>query len=172
MFAAEKDASSAPGPRWCIATPTLRIRALPSTDGEIIDKIPYGVQVHVLGERSEEQTIGRKTGRWVEVQFHGKHGYAFDAFLSEKEPTVTIKGIEKKTAALVNSVKQQEDHCSIEFVDAAGTTFVETARSADVCRRALLGKRVKLLYTLNKACTHSDSCPKIILDDLQVLPFR
>ena len=171
IYAADQRVSY-PATRWCIATPTLRVRSLPSTEGEITDKIPYGVQVLVLGEESDQQTIGGKTGRWVEIEFHGRLGYAFDAFFSSQEPTIKVEGIEKKTAALVNGFIKDENHCGIELVDGQGKAFVETANSVDLCNDELLGKRVKISYEPNTVCKKGNSCPKITIHELNVIPLR
>ncbi|MCP4399368.1 MAG: SH3 domain-containing protein [bacterium] len=171
IYAADQH-TSYPMTQWCIAFPVLRVRDMPSTEGDIVDKIPYGTSAIVLGEKSAKETISGKTGRWVEIQFRGRQGYAFDAFFSAKEPAMTVEGLEKKTAALVNSFKIEQDRCDIELVDAKGKAFFETADSAELCKDELPGKRVKISYGPNKACQKGSSCPAVSIHDIQVIPLR
>ena len=168
IYATDQSASY-PATRWCIATPTLRVRSLPSIEGKIIDKIPYGAKVLVLGEKSAKETISGKTGVWVEIQFHGRQGYVFDAFFSPKEPTVNIEGAEKKTAALVNSFEKDKARCEIELVDGQGKAFFETANSVELCHDEFLGKRVKISYGPSNAC---NSCPAVTIHEMIVIPLQ
>ena len=63
----------------------LNLRKEPSTRSKILSSIPKGTFLKVMGKLEELETVGGLTGYWVFVEFGGKEGYVFDAYL-EYEP--------------------------------------------------------------------------------------
>lgn len=60
----------------------LALRSEPNSEmGYRITQIPDGASVSVAGCQSFSVKIGRRTGRWCQVEYGGQSGWAFDAFL-------------------------------------------------------------------------------------------
>jgi hypothetical protein len=60
----------------------LALRSEPNSEtGYRIAQIPDGASVNVAGCQSFSVKIGRRTGRWCQVEYGGQSGWAFDAFL-------------------------------------------------------------------------------------------
>ncbi len=59
----------------------LRLRKSASTKSNPVAIIPSGELVEILETEKQMKTIGRKTGRWCRVDWRGKKGWLFDAFL-------------------------------------------------------------------------------------------
>ncbi len=60
----------------------LALRSEPNSEtGYRITQIPDGASVNVTGCQSFSVKIGRRTGRWCQVEYGGQSGWAFDAFL-------------------------------------------------------------------------------------------
>lgn len=60
----------------------LNLRDKPATTGKLIVTIPYRTEVSVLKYEGDEVTIQGRKGRWAQIQYQNKTGYAFSGFLS------------------------------------------------------------------------------------------
>jgi hypothetical protein len=60
----------------------LALRNQPDADhGERIAKIPHGAEVEILNCEKAAVTIGGRNGRWCQVDYNGRTGWVFDAWL-------------------------------------------------------------------------------------------
>ncbi len=64
-----------------IANPALNIRSSPDVTGKVIAKAKKGSTVIFIKGASNKQSVAGKKGYWVEIEYEGKTGYVFDAFL-------------------------------------------------------------------------------------------
>ncbi|MEL6635879.1 MAG: SH3 domain-containing protein [Bacteroidota bacterium] len=81
-----------------VAVNGLKLRSKPSLRGKVIDKIPFGQRIEILGERhygrdtlasdyriyyaeSEEYYEPLLSGHWVKARYDEQEGYVFSAFL-------------------------------------------------------------------------------------------
>lgn len=64
-----------------IAEPTLVVRDAPDVSGDKLGNVPYGGKIKVLEWLGAQESIGGRQGQWVKVQWQGKTGYVFDAFI-------------------------------------------------------------------------------------------
>ncbi len=61
----------------------LALRSLPDADrGERILRIPHGAEVEIANCEKTQVTIGGRTGRWCQVEYSGRIGWVFDAWLN------------------------------------------------------------------------------------------
>lgn len=60
----------------------LNLRDKPATTGKLIVTIPYRTEVSVLKLEGSEVTIQGRKGRWAQIEYQNKTGYAFSGFLS------------------------------------------------------------------------------------------
>ena len=60
----------------------LNLRALPSTESDIIAKIPDGTEVELYYRDNELATIGSQSGYWVKINFNDTVGFVFSTYLS------------------------------------------------------------------------------------------
>lgn len=60
----------------------LNLRDKPATTGKLIVTIPYRTEVSVLKYEGDEVTIQGRKGRWAQIEYQNKTGFAFSGFLS------------------------------------------------------------------------------------------
>ena len=72
---------------------TLNLRATPSTNGNILARIPYGTEVPA--EKIDDI--------WAKVRYDGKEGYVMHKFLSTEEPASTVS--KESLQKIYNSLK-------------------------------------------------------------------
>lgn len=60
----------------------LNLRSLPSTDSDVIAKIPDGTEVQLYYRDNELSTIGSQSGYWVKVNFNDTVGFVFSTYLA------------------------------------------------------------------------------------------
>lgn len=60
----------------------LNLRDKPATTGKLLVTIPYRTELTVIKHEGEEVTIQGRKGRWAQIQYQNKTGYAFSGFLS------------------------------------------------------------------------------------------
>lgn len=75
--------------RWVTAIDGLRLRQAPEVAGPVLTAIPWGSRVALLSEKDPVIELSGKRGKWSEVQWEGKKGWAFGGFLSAKKPAET-----------------------------------------------------------------------------------
>ncbi len=59
----------------------LNLRSLPSTDSDVISKIPDGAEVQLFYKDDEVINIGGQSGSWVKIAYEGKKGFVFSTYL-------------------------------------------------------------------------------------------
>lgn len=64
-----------------IAKPSLVVRNLPDVTGKKIGNVPYGGKVKFVDVSSGRESIGGRKGRWFKIEWKGKTGFVFNAFL-------------------------------------------------------------------------------------------
>lgn len=60
----------------------VRLRSLPSTQGQVLTKLAQGDELTILGITYENETVGDASGRWVEVRHGDFHGWVFSPFVA------------------------------------------------------------------------------------------
>ena len=60
----------------------LNLRDKPATTGKLLVTIPYRTEVSVLKYEGADVTIQGRKGRWAQIEYQNKTGYAFSGFLS------------------------------------------------------------------------------------------
>ncbi len=60
----------------------LALRSIPDAElGERILRIPHGAEVEINNCEKTQVTFGGRTGRWCQVEYAGRTGWVFDAWL-------------------------------------------------------------------------------------------
>lgn len=65
-----------------IVKPAVVMRDKPNISGKLVGKIPFGKDAAVVEEAPEQVTLMGVTGKWTHVDFEGKRGWVFGAFLA------------------------------------------------------------------------------------------
>jgi hypothetical protein len=61
----------------------LALRSEPSSDyGERLAQIPHGAKINVVSCDSDKITIGSRRGSWCLIEWSGRAGWVFDAWLT------------------------------------------------------------------------------------------
>lgn len=91
----------------------LNIRSRANTNGKVIGELKNGSLIKVTGRVSSRTREGGKSGYWVAVNYRGRTGYAFDAFLtpiSEKRVvTASVLFVRSRpdvTSAIIDKLKK------------------------------------------------------------------
>ncbi|MFZ1704886.1 MAG: SH3 domain-containing protein [Saprospiraceae bacterium] len=88
---------------------TLRLRSQPSESAKVIDNIPDGTTLDVIGFSEQYEEINGEKAKWCNVIYNGKNGWAWGGFLENKvndkiEGTNNlVEEINAKLASLYNS---------------------------------------------------------------------
>ena len=69
------------GDLYVLAVSGLNLRESPDLNGKVVAKVPFGQKVKFLEDTGQELTVGNLSGHWTKVQYQGKVGYLFDAYL-------------------------------------------------------------------------------------------
>lgn len=64
----------------------LNLRAEPSTNSRVVEKLDHADEVEVIQVMSESKEIDFRNSNWIEVDAYGKKGYLFGGYLSAVEP--------------------------------------------------------------------------------------
>lgn len=81
--APETPGAAAAGDKFSVAVKDgLNLRDKPATTGKLIVTIPYRTEVSVLKYEGADVTIQGRKGRWAQIEYQNKTGYAFSGFLS------------------------------------------------------------------------------------------
>lgn len=59
----------------------LNLRSLPSTDSDVIAKIPDGESVKLYYKDTELVSVGGENGYWVKIQYQDIVGFVFSTYL-------------------------------------------------------------------------------------------
>lgn len=80
---AETPGAAAAGDKFSVAVKDgLNLRDKAATTGKLIVTIPYRTEVSVIKYEGDEVTIQGRKGRWAQIAYQNKTGYAFSGFLS------------------------------------------------------------------------------------------
>jgi hypothetical protein len=73
-----------PGAQYYVLASKLNMRARPELGADLVASIPYGAQVTIAAEAGPGVPLTSEgmPGQWVAVDFSGRSGYVFDAYLS------------------------------------------------------------------------------------------
>lgn len=79
----QQTASYAGGGEWYQSTaePTLIVRAAPNVTGAKVDNVPINGKVKVIKHTGKKDSIGGRSGEWVQIEWKNSTGFVFDAFL-------------------------------------------------------------------------------------------
>ncbi|MEM7184876.1 MAG: SH3 domain-containing protein [Spirochaetota bacterium] len=69
--------------KYVTSSSGLVLRQKPKRRSNRITTLPYASKVEILQEFGEEKTISGATGKWLQVRYKGKKGWAFGGFLVE-----------------------------------------------------------------------------------------
>lgn len=98
------------------AKPSLRIRSSSSETAAVVGSVPDGGRIKVLRTVSATTTAGGRNGQWMEVEYQGKTGYAFSAFLTPlsdwrrvtAQPHLNVRSAPDVTGKVIVAVKNGE----------------------------------------------------------------
>lgn len=75
--------NAAAGDKFTVAVKDgLNLRDKPATTGKLLVTIPYRTEVSVLKYEGADVTVQGRKGRWAQIEYQNKTGYAFSGFLS------------------------------------------------------------------------------------------
>lgn len=98
-----KKADEAPANRWVISIDGLKLRAMPDARSTVVADIPYLAEVKFEKVTGEVVDIHGILGKWSEITYQGKKGFAFGGFLSDTRPETPAPGSD---ADLINFAKK------------------------------------------------------------------
>ncbi len=124
------------------AKPNLVVRDKPDVTGAKVGNIPTGGKVKVLSVTERKDSIGGRDGKWVKIEWQGKTGYVFNAFLDKLKTTSNVTATPSKDPVpstsktmLTGRISSFEcgDNCYLTIIEASGTehTGLCTASACD-----------------------------------------
>ena len=151
-------ASDSIGLGWykAIAKPNLVVRATPSVTGEKMGNVPVDGKVNVVAATGKADSIGGRDGQWVKIQWQGKEGYVFSAFISKlgSGDSASSKPSKASSKTLTGKISGYEcgDNCYLTVKDSQGTEHsgLCTASACDKWNEnaempaSFIGKKVKV----------------------------
>jgi uncharacterized protein len=151
-------ASDSVGLGWykAIAKPNLVVRATPSVTGEKMGNVPVDGKVNVVAATGKADSIGGRDGQWVKIQWQGKEGYVFSAFISKlgSGDSASSKSSKASSKTLTGKISGYEcgDNCYLTVKDSQGTEHsgLCTASACDKWNEnaempaSFIGKKVKV----------------------------
>ncbi|WGZ90444.1 MAG: SH3 domain-containing protein [Candidatus Thiocaldithrix dubininis] len=140
-----------------LAKPNLVVRLTPSVTGEKMGNVPVDGKVNVIATTGKADSIGGREGQWVKIQWQGKEGYVFSAFiskLSSNSESSTRKPSKSTSKTLSGKIAAYEcgDNCYLTIKDSQGTEHsgLCTASACDKWNEnaempsSFIGKKVKI----------------------------
>ena len=107
------------------AKPSLVVRATPSVTGEKMGNVPVDGKVNVIATTGKADSIGGREGQWVKIQWQGKEGYVFSAFITKLSgnESATSKPSKATSKSLTGKISGYEcgDNCYLTIKDSQGT---------------------------------------------------
>lgn len=123
---AATSASSSTASHWhqVNAKPHLNVRSAASERAGVVGTVPDGGKVNVLRVVSAATVAGGHSGQWVEIDYQGRAGYAFDAFLIPlddwrrvtAQPHLNVRSAPDVTGGVAFTVKNGEQVKVLERV--------------------------------------------------------
>lgn len=79
----QQTATYAGGGEWYQSTaePSLTVRDSPNVTGAKVDNVPINGKVKVIKRTGKNDSIGGRSGEWVQIEWKNSTGFVFDAFL-------------------------------------------------------------------------------------------
>lgn len=79
----QQTATYAGGGEWYQSTaePSLVVRDSPNVTGPKVDNVPINGKVKVIKRTGKKDSIGGRSGEWVQIEWKNSTGFVFDAFL-------------------------------------------------------------------------------------------
>ncbi len=72
--------------RWGVVTSNyLRMRARPSESAEVVEGLPRGTVVEIIGSSETQETVEGQKAHWLQLNIEGLRGWAFGAYLQVAE---------------------------------------------------------------------------------------
>ena len=140
-----------------IAKPSLVVRTTPTVTGEKMGNVPVDGKVNVIAATGKADSIGGRDGQWVKIQWQGKEGYVFSAFISKlgsHESSANSKPSKTTSKSLTGKIAAYEcgDNCYLTIKDSQGTEHsgLCTASACDKWNEnaempnSFIGKKVKV----------------------------
>ena len=82
------------GSRWGVVTSNyLRMRARPSESAEVVEGLPRGTVVEIIGTGETQGTIEGQKAYWLQLNVEGLRGWAFGAYLQVAESRARAQAI-------------------------------------------------------------------------------
>lgn len=82
------------GSRWGVVTSNyLRMRARPSESAEVVEGLPRGTVVEIIGTSETQVTIEGQRAYWLQLNMEGLRGWAFGAYVQVAESRVRAQAI-------------------------------------------------------------------------------
>lgn len=82
------------GSRWGVVTSNyLRMRARPSESAEVVEGLPRGTVVEIIGTSETQETLEGQKAHWLQLNIEGLRGWAFGAYLQVAESRVRAQAI-------------------------------------------------------------------------------
>ena len=145
MTACKKEAIET---RMIAAKSGLVLRSAPNPDAEKILLMPYGANVEILdNSKHPETTMGTAKGRWMEVRFQEKEGFAFSGYMLPKEELFCMN----------SGGKMENETCRIKWIEdikKSGYHF-----SPDACTAGVSLKTDGKVYYSGMNCLMNNGSP-------------
>lgn len=92
LILASVTASSCARSAWVNEESGLKMRKVPSQEGEVLCVVPYDAEVPVFEEIRDAVELYGAKGKWTKVKWSGWEGWVFGGFLSAVSPEKEIEG--------------------------------------------------------------------------------
>ena len=80
--------------RWGVVTSNyLRMRARPSESAEVVEGLPRGTVVEIIGTSEAPATVEGQKAYWLELNVAGLRGWAFGGYLEVAESRARAQAI-------------------------------------------------------------------------------
>ena len=82
------------GSRWGVVTSNyLRMRGRPSESAEVVEGLPRGTVVEIIGTSDSQETVGGQKAYWLQLNIGGLRGWAFGSYLQVAESRARAQAI-------------------------------------------------------------------------------
>jgi hypothetical protein len=82
------------GTRWGVVTSNyLRMRSRPSEKAEVVEGLPRGTVVEIVGTSDTQETVEGQKAYWLQLNIEGLRGWAFGSYLQVAESRARAQAI-------------------------------------------------------------------------------